>query len=913
MRAHSLVVGRWLVLLTAGLACSTAQNPPLPDVTPDVPGDGDADVTVPDGDDVPDPPDGTDGDADGDADAPDDGPPPECESDLDCNDLVDCTSDSCDPTSGTCLNTPVDAVCDDGNACTTGELCDPTSGCVAGTPNTCADGIDCTTDLCDPFTGGCSNAPDHRACVPPQICVPADGGCVTPPPCTTAADCDDGDLCNGTEVCDPAVGCQPGTPVACRDTVDCTRDSCNPLTGACVNAPDDALCDNSNPCDGTESCNPASGCERGTAIDCSDGVDCTVDSCDPTSGRCAHSADDDLCNDSVFCNGVERCDAVAGCISGAVPSCSDGIGCTTDRCDGASDGCVNTPDNARCSDGQFCNGAETCSSAAGCVPGTPPTCDDGLSCTTDGCDPSGAGGAGACAAVSPDRDVDGYSDVACTGNDCNDGDNTIYPGAPEGCNGRDDNCDGGADEGFACVLGAARGCTVGSCSGSQTCQPGCTWTACTVAATESCNGVDDNCNGVADEGFGCVFGTTRGCAVGACAGTQSCVPGCSWGTCTVSATEVCNGIDDDCDAFTDEGFSCIPGRTQPCTIGACAGTQTCSSSCGWGSCVTSATESCNGADDDCDGATDEDFTCRLGATQACSNSCGAGGTQSCQAGSCTWGCCNAGSEICGNSCDDDCDGSVNEGCTASGDNCASTLTVAGTGGSYSGTTVGMTADYDPSCGYYTGVPDVVYAFTPSTSGTWQIDTNGSGFDTMLHVYGPPCLGSLLGCDDDAGDGAASLVSLSLSAGTTYYIVVDGYSTTGTYTLNVTRPTTLAPGDNCATSSGFITGSGTWTGNTCSYLHDYTPGCRSTSTAADVVYGLTVGYYREVIIDLYYSSYDTVLHVHQGSCTGTEVGCNDDYTGLSSYLDLYLDAGTYYIVIDGYSSACGAYQMDVYFY
>ena len=914
MRAHPYVRRNWwLALLATGLACSTAENPTLPDVhVPDVPGDGD--VTVPDGEDVPLPPDGADGDADGDPDGADDGPPPGCRSDLECDDLLNCTSESCDPATGDCIHTPVDAVCDDGNACTTGERCDPTSGCVAGTLETCDDGISCTADRCDPFTGGCSNNPDHRLCTPPQLCDPAAGGCVDPPPCTTAADCDDGDLCNGAEVCDPAVGCRPGTPAVCRDEVDCTRDSCNPLTGECLHTPDHALCDNGNPCDGTETCNTTTGCERGTAIDCSDGVDCTVDACDPTSGACSHTTADDRCNDGVFCNGVERCDLTAGCVSGAVPSCSDGIGCTVDRCDGPTDTCVNTPDHARCDDGQLCNGPETCSAAAGCIAGSPPTCDDGLACTTDSCDPSGAGGAGACVSVSPDLDLDGHPDVACTGDDCNDTDFTIHPGAAELCNGRDDNCDGGADESFACVLGAARGCFVGSCSGSQTCQPGCTWTTCTVAAVETCNGVDDNCNGVADEGFACVFGTTRGCTVGACAGTQACVPGCTWGGCTVTATEVCNGVDDDCDGVTDEGFSCIPGRTQGCTIGACAGTQTCSAACSWGSCVTTAVESCNGVDDDCDGSTDETFACRMGATQSCSNACGQGGTQTCQSGSCTWGCCNHGSEVCGNTCDDDCDGSVNEGCAASGDNCASPLTVSPSGGTYTGTTVGMLGEYDPTlCGYYTGVPDVVYAFTPSSGGTWQIDTNGSGYDTLLHVHGSPCLGTELYCDDDGGDGANSLITASLSAGVTYYIVVDGWSTSGTYTLNVTRPTTLAPGDTCASSSGFITGSGTWTGNSCSYIHDYTPSTCGSGSAPDLVYGLSVGYYREVAIDLYYSGYDTMLYVRSGSCTGTEVACNDDYWSTQSYIDQYFDAGTYYIIIDGWSTYCGAYQMDVYFY
>jgi hypothetical protein len=443
-----------------------------------------------------------------------------CEVDADCDDEIECTADSCDPDTRTCRHVPDDALCDDGDACTYGHLCEPAVGCFLRGVTDCDDAVECSHDACNPLTGGCSNVPDHRLCPDPQLCVPGEGGCVAGPPCVDDGDCDDGDLCNGRETCDPAEGCR-----------------------------------------------------RGTAADCADDVPCTTDACHPGTGACSHSPDHAFCDDGLYCNGAETCDLASGCAAGAAPACGDGIACTVDRCDATTDRCTSAADNARCDDGRFCNGAETCSVTEGCASGTPPACDDGRACTTDLCSPSAAGGAGACTYASADVDGDTYGDAACTGDDCNDGLASVHPGATETCNGVDDDCDGTTDEGFACARGTVRSCTAGGgCTGAQTCEATCTWGSCVVSGVEACNGVDDDCDGASDETFACVLGSDRSCSAGGCAGTQACTAGCTWGTCAVSATESCNGADDDCDGTTDEGFACVFGRTQACSAGGCAGT-----------------------------------------------------------------------------------------------------------------------------------------------------------------------------------------------------------------------------------------------------------------------------------------------------------------------------------------------------
>ncbi|MBI5490069.1 MAG: putative metal-binding motif-containing protein [Deltaproteobacteria bacterium] len=623
---------------------------------------GDADEDAGEGGDA-DADDDAGADADGDADA--DGGEP-CTSATECDDGIDCTLDTCDDLAHLCVHTTDDLGCDDGNPCTTGEYCDPASGCAAGEPIDCGDGIDCTRDECQPLTGECVNTPAHDRCTPPEMCRPEDGGCAVPPPCESTSDCDDGNPCNGAELCDPEFGCQAGTPVDCDDGVHCTADLCSPLTSECTHEPEDWRCEDGNACNGHEACDAATGCSSGTPVNCSDGIPCTEDSCAIATGACSHVANDSRCDDSAFCNGFERCDSALGCTGGAVPACSDGIACTVDACDAGTDACTHSPNNALCGDGLFCNGSEICSGGVGCGPGTPPVCADALACTTDRCDPAAAGGAGACVGDSPDRDGDTYGDAACTGTDCNDGSAGIHPGATESCNGIDDDCDGTTDETFTCPAGSTRSCSLGSCTGSQTCSSGCTWGSCVVSGAEICNGLDDNCNGASDEGFTCRLGAVQACSVGSCPGFQTCAAGCTWGSCTASASEVCNGVDDDCDGMTDEGFGCVLGRTQSCTVGSCGGSQTCQAGCFWGSCTVGTPESCNGVDDNCNGATDETFTCRLGSTVGCTNTCGVGGSQTCTGPSCSWGSCCSASEVCGNSCDDNCSGGIDEGCCVGG-------------------------------------------------------------------------------------------------------------------------------------------------------------------------------------------------------------------------------------------------------
>jgi hypothetical protein len=356
----------------------------------------------------------------------------DCTVDSDCDDGDECTVDTCDTASGSCLNDPVALFCDDGDNCNGFESCDPGTGaCINdGTALDCDDNDACTTDSCEPGTGTCTNDPvalfcdDGDNCNGFESCDPGTGACIndgavmncddgdacTADSCDAASGscindlgaftCDDGDLCNGYEFCDPATGAciGDGAVMDCDDNDECTVDTCDTASGSCLNDPVALFCDDGDNCNGFESCDPGTGAciNDGTALDCDDNDACTTDSCEPGTGTCTNDPVALFCDDGDNCNGFESCDPGTGaCINdGAVMNCDDGDACTADSCDAASGSCINDLGAFTCDDGDLCNGYEFCDPATGaCIgDGAVMNCDDNDACTTDSCEP----GTGTC-------------------------------------------------------------------------------------------------------------------------------------------------------------------------------------------------------------------------------------------------------------------------------------------------------------------------------------------------------------------------------------------------------------------------------------------------------------------------------------------------------------------------------------
>jgi hypothetical protein len=140
-----------------------------------------------------------------------------------------------------------------------------------------------------------------------------------------------------------------------------------------------------------------SACQQGTDCQsgfCARGVCCATpcdrpcDSCalPGSAGECRPVMDGTPCPDGNVCNGEEICQGEV-CQPGTPLSCQDGLHCTRDECDPAA-GCVFVPlpDGTPCPDENRCNGEETCQAGA-CTPGEALRCEDDEICTLDECDP----------------------------------------------------------------------------------------------------------------------------------------------------------------------------------------------------------------------------------------------------------------------------------------------------------------------------------------------------------------------------------------------------------------------------------------------------------------------------------------------------------------------------------------------
>jgi len=485
--------------------------------------------------------------------------------------------------------------------------------------------------------------------------------------------------------------CAAGTLTCSGGMLSCARNA-NPSLEVCNGLDDNCAggVDEGNPGGGASCMTGQAGvCAAGTMICTGGAVQCvrnlapSAEVCDGLDNDCNDGVDEGNPGGGAACSTGQAGVCGAGTVScvGGTLTCVRNVAPAPEVCNGLDDNCAGGVDEgnpgggAGCSTGQSgvcAQGTMTC--AAGmlsCARNVNPSAevcnglDDDCDATTDEGSPGGGaacstGQAGVCA---PGTATCTGGSVQCIRN--------VNPSA-EVCNGQDDNCNGSTDEGNP---GGGAGCSTGQSGvcgpGTQTCTGGSLQCLRNVnPSAEACNGLDDDCDASTDEGnpgggAACSTGQPGVCSPG----TQTCTAGTLQCIRNVNpSAELCNGQDDNCNGTTDEGN---PGGGAACSTGqpgvCSAGTQTCTM--GSVQCVRNvnpSAEVCNGLDDDCDASTDEGnpgggAACMTGQPGIC-----AAGTQTCTMGSvqCIRNQNPAASETCGNGLDDDCDGSTDEGCSS---------------------------------------------------------------------------------------------------------------------------------------------------------------------------------------------------------------------------------------------------------
>lgn len=615
--------------------------------------------------------------------------------DNDCNDSIDELADcSCAP--------PSTRECYTGaqNTIDVGECHGGTQSCGTETWGPCEGEVLPTSELCDGLDNDCDGAFDEglgkgAPCVAGLGSCRAEGTVVCRMDGGVECSADDmspsDEVCNGADDdCNGVIDDVMGAGVPCISSLgDCAAPGlmiCNAETGElqCTGtpgSPHSELCDGrDNDCDGAidedlglgSICTVGIGvCERNGFVVCDDALEATCSAtspglpgpelCDGLDNDCDGAVDDGLglgndCSGVGACgDGIYECSPLHEVVCSTLPGGSEYnaaehaesyMVCNNvdEDCNGITDDyfrlgsvyALDMPCTASCS-GEARDGIYECRSDH-----------SGMQCSAD------SGG------------TDTEPDATCDNND--------------------NDCDGTMDNGF----GTGTGCTVGvgACevSGVMVCNEDGDVSFCDadpgLPGTESCNDIDDNCDGATDEGNpggggACSLGT------GACLDSGTLV--CSGGSLVCDATpgtptsEVCNGIDDDCDGSTDEADSggpltqdCYTGAEETEDVGLChGGTQVCDAGA-FGVCVGEVTpvpEICNGLDENCDGVVNDGnpgggIDCDGPDSDACKE-----GLTNCVGGAIA---CSDSTgdtvELCGNSLDDDCDTFTDEtaengGCT----------------------------------------------------------------------------------------------------------------------------------------------------------------------------------------------------------------------------------------------------------
>jgi hypothetical protein len=463
-----------------------------------------------------------------------------------------------------------DSLCDDKKACNGKEICGGEAGCKPGTPVVVPPDTDCQTFTCDDETGEIvpHNKQDGITCTD-----------------TDNNECTVAQCSNGTCIQNVA---KPDNTECIPDSNVCTKDVC--LSGTCSHPAGNqgtecrasqGVCDVAEKCDGQSVDCPTDGFKGSDQVCRAANGDCDVpENCTGQSADCPNDAVQDnnhVCRPSAGdCDVPEKCDGNSKscptngfkgsdveCRPAAAGGCDvpencpgDGASCPTNQfkapgapCGSNSDTACDNPDTCDdkhncqdnqeqdgtpCKDNTVCNGDEECQ-AGECKPGTPLNCTSNNVCQDPACDP-----AKGCILVDND-----HSESCYTGPEETNGVGLCHGGTKTCSNGEFGECDGEV-----------------------------------VPAVEICDGLDNDCDGVIDNGFDVGESCTVGEGECDVTGKKICNPEHDGTVCDVQpgepSEEICDGLDNDCDGFVDNGGNDLCNDDNSCTDDICNGVDRCS-------------------------------------------------------------------------------------------------------------------------------------------------------------------------------------------------------------------------------------------------------------------------------------------------------------------------------------------------
>jgi hypothetical protein len=641
------------------------------------------------------------------------------------------------------------------------------------------------------------------------------------------------------------------------------------------------------------------------------------------------------------------------------PQCDDAIACTFDRCDLPIGRCRNVPDDTQCDDGLFCDGREVCVRGHGCERGPVVTCEDGNACAIHRC----AEASKSCEQSPRDLDGDGDPDDHCAPkHDCDDLDPNVSSLHSEICaNHKDDNCNGVIDE-AACATPAGDTCAaaiavnaagtyvVSSVGANKDYGTSCSVTTpsaahdivvaltipagtrkdldiwATTPGPELAIAVEGSCGQASSElacGSGSGASSVRARARALAPGTyfaivttqaetsvelaiafldptpkpsnESCAnaaPIAPETATTVSIIDPAKDLVSSCGAATGE-------LTYALTLAQPADVRVFASTLRGSGVVTVGLRAPH-----CSDPADE-LRCREGGALPLFARNLAAGTYV-----------------------------ITVAATAPIDANILVKTAPPTIAPLDQTcalspplTAGTLTDVDLSNhedaikdGCFAGGPTAAYALTlPVASDVLLVGRFPHNEPGAVSFDLPACgIADRLACT--AGSTPVRVSKRNVAAGDYRVVVTDRlgeHDNVTAFVRDAVPPTPVTGADTCGAAFDIPAAGGFFTGDTTNAMADIDEGCDASNGppggAPDQVLRLVLTQPRRVVLDMQGSTYTTILDVRQGpSCPGPEVS-NACYVGFGperSFLDLTYAAGTYWIVIDGYAGARGAWNLDV---